>query len=183
HKATRNATILNDKFKDQYDRFLKYLSQKAQHGTDDLLILIVYLLAQDRIMDAKKFFQQLNTLMNSNTGASNEYFQQLQYDYLWVYLSLCVEIQANSSAKDITLDLAGIQALLNKYRDYPVERWRKLFKDMQSYVDEIVQSCAEIDSSSAPDSQTSSSAEDAINSNSANKEDEDDDNAPEVPVM
>ncbi|KAF9363998.1 hypothetical protein BGX34_002803 [Mortierella sp. NVP85] len=143
HKATRNATILNDKFKNQYDRFLKYLSQKPQHDVDDLLTLIVYLLAQDRIVEAKNKFVNLSDLMSAASQPRREYLQQLQYDYLWAYLSLCVEIRTDSSAKDLSLDLAGIRSILDKYRDYPVERWNKMFNDMRQYVDEIEQSLAE----------------------------------------
>ncbi|KAF9361888.1 hypothetical protein BGX26_010291 [Mortierella sp. AD094] len=184
HKATRNATILNDKFKVQYAHFLKYLSQKARHDADDLLMLIVYLLAQDRIAEAKKTFRQLGTMMSSNTNVSREFFQQIQYDYLWAYLSLCIEIQAESSTKNPALDLSDVQSVLRKYRDYPVERWRKMFKDMQSYADEIVQSYSETEySASAPEPQSSSGAEEASNANTTDEEDEEDDNAPEVPVM
>ncbi|KAF9174046.1 hypothetical protein BGX21_000836 [Mortierella sp. AD011] len=184
HKATRNATILNDKFKNQYNHFLKYLSQKARHDADDLLMLIVYLLAQDRISEAKKTFRQLGTMMSSNTNVSREFFQQIQYDYLWAYLSLCIEIQAEPSTKDSALDLTEVQSILNKYRDYPVERWRKMFNEMQSYADEIAQSYSETEySSSAPEPQSSSGAEEAANTNTTDDEDEEDDNAPEVPVM
>lgn len=138
HKATRNATILNDKFKDQYDRFLKYLCQKPQYEVDDLLTLVVYLLAQDRIVEAKGKFETLSELMSAATQSQREYLQQLQYDYLQAYLSLCVEIRTDSS--DVSLDLPGIRKILDKYRDYPVERWNKMFKDMLQYVDEIEQS-------------------------------------------
>ncbi|KAF9986039.1 hypothetical protein BGZ75_002268 [Mortierella antarctica] len=138
HKATRNATILNDKFKDQYDRFLRLLTQKPHHDVDDLLMLIVYLLAQDRILEAKERFQQLSEMMHKAEGSGQQgFFQQLQYDYLWAYLSLCVEVQADSSTSGLGLDLAGVQKILDKYREYPVERWSKMFKDMQQYVDEI----------------------------------------------
>ncbi|KAG0198556.1 hypothetical protein BGX28_007992 [Mortierella sp. GBA30] len=141
HKANRNATILNDKFKIQYYHFLQLLSQKPYHDVDDLLVLIVYLLAQDRILEAKHRFQQLSELMSkTEVETQGEFFQQLQYDYLRAYLSLCVEVQVDSSASAMALDLAGVQQILNKYRDYPVERWSKMFKDMQQYVDEIEQS-------------------------------------------
>lgn len=122
---------------------MKYLSQKPHHDADDLLTLIVYLLAQDRVIEAKNKFVNLSDLMSAASQHRREYMQQLQYDYLKAYLNLCVEIQTDSSAKDLTLDLAGIRSILDKYRDYPVERWNKMFKDMREYVDEIEQSLAE----------------------------------------
>ncbi|KAF8982297.1 hypothetical protein BGZ46_001523 [Entomortierella lignicola] len=181
HKATRNATILNDKFKDQYDHFLKYLSQKADHDSEDLLMLIVYLIAQDRIAEAKEKFNQLNTMINSSSSFLRESFQQIQYDYLWAYISLCVEIRAESPIRNPVLDLVGVQAILNKYRDYPVERWRKMFKDMQSYVDEIEQSFSAIEH--PPEVQSPPAVEETGNSNSADEDEGEDDDAPEVPAM
>ncbi|KAG0370933.1 hypothetical protein BC939DRAFT_527666 [Gamsiella multidivaricata] len=183
HKATRNATILNNKFKGQYDRFLKLLSQKPHHDVDDLLVLVVYLLAQDRFLEAKKKFAQLSDLMCLPGQLPGDFFQQLQYDYLWAYLSLCVEVQADSSAVDLPLDLAGVQRVLNKYRDYPVERWNKMFRDMQQYLDDIEQSQVEVKGSS-DESQAAAAAEgqqEAVDTTAG--EEEEDDDASEVPIM
>ncbi|KAI8597784.1 hypothetical protein EDD21DRAFT_384542 [Dissophora ornata] len=192
HKATRNSTILNNRFKDQYTQFLKLLSQKPHHDVDDLLVLIVYLLAQDRIMEAKDKFAQLSALMDAPGQPSREFFQKLQYDYLWAYLSLCVEVQVDTPANNLTLDLAGIQKVLETYCSYPVERWNKMFKDMQQYVDEIVQTLTEIKSSvpegqstaveGSPDAQLDASAA-AVTSTAVDEERDDDGSAPEVPVM
>ncbi|KAF9956207.1 hypothetical protein BGZ72_002927 [Mortierella alpina] len=154
HKATRQATILNDRFKAQYDKFLSLLCQKPKHDTADLLVLVVYLLAQDRILEAKNYFLKLTTLLQeSNVVFGNEDqmmdgqeqqqlenrlgFQQIQYDYLRAYLSLCVEVQVDSSAADLALDLEGVERIVEKYQKYPVERWNRLFKDMRDYVKEI----------------------------------------------
>ncbi|KAF9139673.1 hypothetical protein BG015_001936 [Linnemannia schmuckeri] len=179
HKATRTATILNDKFREQYDHFLRLLSEKPKHDVDDLLVLIVYLLAQDRITEAKDKFKELHALINSTgEGVSREYFQQLQYDYLWAYLSLCVEVPADASGSDLDLDVAGVQAILDKYQDYPVERWSKMFKDMRLYVDEINQSLTAV-----PDPAASPVLDGATSETNSNAEDDDEeDDAPEVPV-
>lgn len=140
HKANRNATILNNRFKTQYTRFLTLLSQKSRHDIDDLLVLIVYLLAQDRILEAKEKFLQLSALVEQQRFEENDegLFQQLQYDYMHAYLSLCVEVQVDDSHSTLELDIREIQAILTKYKDYPVKRWRELFADMQEYVDEIL---------------------------------------------
>ncbi|KAG0290735.1 hypothetical protein BGZ96_005807 [Linnemannia gamsii] len=180
HKATRTATILNDKFREQYDHFLRLLSEKPKHDVDDLLVLIVYLLAQDRITEAKDKFKELHALISSPATASREYFQQLQYDYLWAYLSLCVEVPADASGSELDLDVAGIQAILDKYQDYPVERWSKIFKEMQLYVDDINQSL----SAAVPDLAVSSVPDEAVNAetNSNAEVNEGEDDGPEVPV-
>lgn len=179
HKATRTATILNDKFREQYDHFLRLLSEKPKHDVDDLLVLIVYLLAQDRITEAKDRFKELHALINStNEGASHEYFQQLQYDYLWAYLSLCVEVPADVSGSELDLDVAGVQVILDKYQDYPVERWSKMFKEMQLYVDEINQSLTAV-----PDPVGSPVVDGAASETNSNAEEDDgEEDASEVPV-
>ncbi|KAF9140561.1 hypothetical protein BGX30_006303 [Mortierella sp. GBA39] len=178
HKATRTATILNDKFREQYDHFLQLLSEKPKHDVDDLLVLIVYLLAQDRITEAKDKFKELHALISStNEEASREYFQQLQYDYLWAYLSLCIEVPADVSGSELNLDVAGVQAILDKYHDYPVERWSKMFKEMQLYVDEINQSLTAV-----PDPAASPIVGAASETNSNAEEDDGKDDASEVPV-
>jgi hypothetical protein len=178
HKATRTATILNDKFKEQYDHFLRLLSEKPKHDVDDLLVLIVYLLAQDRITEAKDKFKELHALINSPATASREYFQQLQYDYLWAYLSLCVEVPADALGSELDLDVVGIQAILDKYQDYPVERWNKMFKEMQLYVDEINQSLVD----AVPELAVSTLPDASSETNSNAEEEEGENDGPEVPV-
>lgn len=142
HKANKNATILNDRFKTQYEKFLHYLCQKPKLDREDLFMTVVYLVAQDRIVEAKVFFAQLADMVSKSrsegTAEGQANFQQIQYDYLHAYLSLCVEIETDTLSEGITLDLDCIQNIVNKYQDYPVQRWNQLFKDMKAYVDEIV---------------------------------------------
>ncbi|GJJ69412.1 hypothetical protein EMPS_01758 [Entomortierella parvispora] len=141
HKATRTSTILNDRFKTQYDRLLKLLSEKPHLEADDLLILIIYLLAQDRVLEAKDKFVQLTSIVSLSAPETNLF--RLQYDYLRAYLSLCVEVQIDSSASEWSLDFVGVKKVLEKYQAHPIERWNKMFKDMQEYVNEIQKSLTE----------------------------------------
>ncbi|KAF9991753.1 hypothetical protein BGZ80_005524 [Entomortierella chlamydospora] len=150
HKANKNVTILNDRFKEQYIRFLTLLSQKPKHDVEDLLVLTVYLLAQDRILEAKEQFVKLSALVKEGhldelndsqeqrLEGEHTSFQAIQYDYLRAYLSLCVEVQVDNSNPNLVVDLDDIQAIANKYQNYPVQRWNKLFKDLKTYVDEIL---------------------------------------------
>ncbi|KAG0347623.1 hypothetical protein BG004_007317 [Podila humilis] len=164
HKANRDATISNDKFKDQYRKFLNLLISKPRHDAGDLLMLVVYLLAQDRIKEAKAKFAELAALVSAKaTNEEEDTFQRLQYDYLQAYLSLCVQVHGSGIAPVTTssgsasilsgtssnrttngaklaLDLEGVQRIVEKYKNHPVERWNRLFKDMKTYVDEIVRS-------------------------------------------
>ncbi|GJJ76478.1 hypothetical protein EMPS_08837 [Entomortierella parvispora] len=153
HKATRDSTILNDRFKTQFDRFLVLLCSKPIHEVNDLLVLIVYLLAQDRVFEAKEQFLKLSAMVQSqglDQDPEIKAFQHIQYDYLRCYLSLCVEVQTPSSNVDglglienLVLDLEDVLTILNGYRQYPVKRWNKLFRDMRHYVDEILKDSLE----------------------------------------
>ncbi|KAG0277719.1 hypothetical protein BGZ95_005470 [Linnemannia exigua] len=158
HKAKRDATILNDRFRTQYDRFLNLLCQKPQHDSGDLLVLIVYLLAQDRIMEAKEHFVTLSKLFEQEQNKPKDEeqkrefnTQQIQYDYLRAYLSLCVEVQVNATTADLELDLEGVQEIVKKYKNYPVKRWNRLFKDMRIYVDAIQKSTVDFSEDAAGD--------------------------------
>ncbi|KAG0308260.1 hypothetical protein BGZ97_000117 [Linnemannia gamsii] len=163
HKAKRDATILNDRFKAQYDRFLNLLCQKPKHDSSDLLVLIVYLLAQDRIMEAKDHFVTLSQLVAEEQSEAIDTEQRIQYDYLRAYLSLCVEVQVDDAAStaDLALDLEGIQVIVNKYKNYPVKRWNRLFKDMRIYVDAIQKSA--VDTIEEAGDFTVTAAQDAFN--------------------
>ncbi|KAF9905186.1 hypothetical protein EC991_001949 [Linnemannia zychae] len=172
HKAKRDATILNDRFKTQYDRFLTLLCQKRQHDSSDLLVLIVYLLAQDRIMEAKQHFVTLAKLFKEEQSKPKNQeqeqesnTQQIQYDYLRAYLSLCVEVQVNATATDLELDLEGVQEVVKKYKNYPVKRWNRLFKDMRIYVEAIEKNAADFTEEAANDlaAAAAESAQDALN--------------------
>jgi len=153
HKATRTSQILNDRFKTQFDRFLVLLSSKPSHDVNDLLVLIVYLVAQDRVFEAKEQFLKLSALVQSqglDQDPETRAFQQIQFDYLRCYLSLCVEVlspaanaQGLGSIEDLVLDLEDVLSILSEYHQYPVKRWNKLFRDMRHYVDEILKDSLE----------------------------------------
>ena len=148
---------------------MKLLSEKPRLDAQDLLILIVYLLAQDRVLEAKDKFIQLSSLMSSIAPETD--IPRLQYDYLHAYLSLCVEVQVDSSASELALDFEGVQKILEKYQAYPVERWNKMFKDMQAYVDEIQRSITEtFDTTAEATTSSTSAATEGSSSNEADAE-------------
>ncbi|KAG0091197.1 hypothetical protein BGZ92_001279 [Podila epicladia] len=185
HKANREATISNDQFKRQYTRFLDLLSRKSRHDVDDLLVLIVYLLAQDRIQEAKTRFSELSTLMSSFGSATVNKSQQLQYDYLRAYLSLCVEVHGNVGANTIggslSLDLEGVLQILAKYTNYPVERWNRLFKDMQTYATASTSTTPTAADSTATAVDSATTSSDSTNMDV--DEDEDETSESDVPVV
>lgn len=100
-------------------------------------------------MEAKDNFITLSKLVEEEQSEARDEeqqrefnAQQIQYDYLRAYLSLCVEVQVDDAAAtaDLALDLEGVQEIVNKYKNYPVKRWNRLFKDMRIYVDAIQKS-------------------------------------------
>ncbi|KAF9165338.1 hypothetical protein DFQ26_000272 [Actinomortierella ambigua] len=150
HKTKRDALILNNKFREQYNKLMTLLSQKPALDREDLLLLVVYLVAQERIVEAKEKFSRLQKLLEhlpQQSEASEPWFK-LQYDYLWCYLQLCVETPTNASADRqqavaASVDHKAIQKVLDQHRQHAVKRWRDMFEDMQKYVDEIVASESE----------------------------------------
>ncbi|KAF9971904.1 hypothetical protein BGZ73_005036, partial [Actinomortierella ambigua] len=148
HKTKRDAVILNNKFREQYDKYMTLLSQKPVLDREDLLLLVVYLVAQERIVEAKEKFGRLSTLLQQQPPQQSEPWFKLQHDYLWCYLQLCVETPNNASAEGQRavahrVNVEAIQKVLDQHRQHPVKRWREMFEDMQKYVDEIAASEAD----------------------------------------
>jgi hypothetical protein len=50
---------LNDKFKSQYDKFLRFLAYKPKLSQEDFMVVTYYMLLQDRIEDAKLFYAKI----------------------------------------------------------------------------------------------------------------------------
>jgi hypothetical protein len=116
HQLGRKREILNDKLFDQYQRFLTVLSCRPAFDQDDLLGVTYYLLLQDRVGEALRFFNRIDP---------EKIPARLQYDYLRVVMDF------------YRGDTAHARKLADQYRDYPVPRWRKLFAEAGSQLDEL----------------------------------------------
>ena len=66
HVLGKNKKILNDKFKQQYLKFLRILAEKPQLSLADELWSVYYLLLQDKIELAIQKFDKIAT--NSSNG-------------------------------------------------------------------------------------------------------------------
>ena len=75
-----------------------------------------YLLLQDRVAEALRFFQRVD---------ATKLQTQLQYDYFAVYLAF--------SQKKLT----EARTIAEKYKDYCVPRWQKIFQNVIAQLDEI----------------------------------------------
>ncbi len=116
HQLGDERKILNDRFRGQFASFTKLLSYERDISDHDRLTLSGYLLLQDRVTEALSFYSQIN---------AHNLPTRLQYDYMAAYCDFF----------DGELDVA--RAIVEKYADYPVDRWRNAFAAMAVQVKEI----------------------------------------------
>jgi hypothetical protein len=130
HQLSANDnSILNQQFLDTYTHFLKYLFEKNHLvNTKDKLILVYYLLLQDRIDEA---FSIYSNIPDDSAEISPLI---LQYDYMGAYFDLYKGMPAFKKAK----------AICEKYFDYPVTSWRTRFIEIANQLAEIEGETAEV---------------------------------------
>jgi len=116
HALGHARQIVNDRFLQQYQHFLKMLSYKRQLDDADLLAVTYYLLLQDRIEEALETFGRVNPGRIATT---------MQYDYCAAYLAFFGDEPARA------------RAIAAKYADHPVDRWRNTFRAVLGQLDEI----------------------------------------------
>ena len=108
--------ILNDRFRNQYDRLMRIYSHRQTLADAERMTLTVYLLLQDRVSEALAVVDQINPDALSTS---------LQYDYLQAYLAFYQEEPSRA------------RGIAERYANYPVERWRTRFQDVLAQLDEI----------------------------------------------
>jgi tetratricopeptide (TPR) repeat protein len=107
--------ILNDAFRQRYEAYMRLLARRPAPTGDELLQVALYLFLQDRVEKALEVFDRID---------GEKITTRLQYDYLSIYQLLYRE------------QSAGARAIAERYRDYPVDRWRKLFRSALAQLDE-----------------------------------------------
>lgn len=116
HQLGDERKILNDRFRAQFASFTKLLSYKRSLSDRDLMTVTGYLLVQDRIAEALAFFSRINA---QNLDA------RMQYDYMAAYCDFF----------DGELNVA--RAIVKKYAEHPVDRWRQMFAAMAQQIREF----------------------------------------------
>jgi hypothetical protein len=116
HKLGKERKILNDRFKAQYKVTMDILSCKPDLSEADFLSVSYYLLLQERIDEAVMFFEKVDR---------SKIDEKLQYDYVDVYISF------------YKTDVARAKDIAFTYKDYPVDKWKKLFVNALKQIDEI----------------------------------------------
>lgn len=116
HRLGPERKILNNRFAEQYQRLMTILRYRKALDDDDLMAITYYMLLQDRIEEALKFFGRVD---------AKKLETRLQYDYFTAYLDF-FNNEPKAAAK-----------LAKQYADYPVERWRRIFATVAAQLEEI----------------------------------------------
>ena len=116
HQLGRERKILNDRFREQYNAFLKGLSYLPELSSEDRLSVAGYLFLQDRIAEGLSWLESVEP---------DEVEERLQYDYLVAYAALFEE------------KLGVARRISNQYAGHPVDRWRAMFGSMAKRLNEV----------------------------------------------
>lgn len=119
HTLGGTATIANEGLKREYRAFLDMLAQKKAPSARDRVLAAVYLLAQDRVDEAKAQLALAD-------GALPDAETRMQRDYLRAYLAFCDG------------DAAKGREIARPYADWPVPLWRDRFRDVIAQADEAL---------------------------------------------
>jgi hypothetical protein len=115
HRIGKNHRIMNRHFGWQYAAFLRVLGARATLDDADWMSATYYLLLQDRVEDAMTCFARVRP---------ERLPTHVQYDYMRAYLDF------------FSADHAIARGIAERYRDYPVLRWRSRFRDVLNHLDE-----------------------------------------------
>jgi hypothetical protein len=116
HRFGKRRTILNDRFLAQYTRLMEVLRYRPRLDDDDLMSVAYYLLLQDRVDEAARFFARVKPEALAT---------RLQHDYMALYFDFFSEKHA----------VAG--AIAERYKNYPVPKWQRLFADALAQLEEV----------------------------------------------
>ncbi|HOI91937.1 MAG TPA: hypothetical protein PLK28_15660 [Candidatus Rifleibacterium sp.] len=112
----KRREILNQQFAAQYHALLADLRYRSQLNDHDLMAVVYYLLLQDRIEEASKFFGRIKDATIVET---------IQYRYIKAYLAF------SHQQVDEAVSIA------EPFKNYPVQRWQVLFADVLAQAAEI----------------------------------------------
>lgn len=108
--------ILNPVIRNQYQNFLEVLSEQTGLDDEDHLALAYYLFLQDRTTEALAHLDEVDAAKVET---------KMQYDYFQAYAAFYRE------------DLTVAKAMVEKYANYPVDRWSDRFAELGQQLAEI----------------------------------------------
>ena len=115
HQLGKRRRILNDALYQQYHRLLAILAARPRLDDADRMAVTYYLLLQDRVEEAQVFFSGVN---------AERLESKLQHDYFAAYFDL------------YNAEPERAKAIVAKYRDFPVDRWKTAFAGIASQLEE-----------------------------------------------
>ncbi|QIF00218.1 autotransporter-associated beta strand repeat-containing protein [Roseimicrobium sp. ORNL1] len=116
HRVGNEWRIANPAVLEQYQSLLAVLAHKAQLDAIDSMSVVYYLFLQDRVEEALARFKTID---------ANALPTKLQHDYFRCYAAF---YEGNTGEA---------RTLAAKYTDHSVNRWRNLFAEVTSQLDEI----------------------------------------------
>ncbi len=116
HAVGPRRTILNTRFREHYQLFLRVLSYKAKPDAADTLAVAYYLTLQDRVAEALAWFGRVDRKAVP---------EQLQCDYLEAYLAF------------YTGELDAARKVARRHAEEGVGRWRDRFVQVLGQLDEL----------------------------------------------
>jgi hypothetical protein len=140
HRLGATRRILNDRFAEQYRKFLRTLTYRAEPGPDDLLAAATAMFLQDRVDEGLALFDRVKR-------------EAVETRIQWDYLKVTADFLRERSQ--------AARATAEKYRDHPVDRWRNLFRNALAQLDEIEGAAAKASDAADRDQEQSRRAAEA----------------------
>lgn len=119
--SDKKYNILNKAFKETYERFLKYCVERGELSQREKVILVAYLVLQDRVQEALEKIKEVD-----EAAVAKDSVLLVQYDYLKAYLSIYYDHPKYDIAR----------AAAKKYFDFPDLSWRKRFREISKQIAE-----------------------------------------------
>ncbi|MCB1061421.1 MAG: hypothetical protein KDN20_00710 [Verrucomicrobiae bacterium] len=120
HRLGRDQKILNDRFRSQYQSYVKVLGYQSEFPPSEQLGIAYYLFLQDRVEEA------LDWLGKVEQAGGDAVDSPLQFDYLKAYAAFYREAPEEGAK------------IAEKYADYPVDRWRDRFAQVSEQAKEVL---------------------------------------------
>ncbi len=122
HSLGKNRqNIINNQFKQTYRKFLTSVLESNRLDVENALILLMYLINQDRFEESLSLFKSLDASQIEAVGT------KIQYDYISAYLDFIEGYPEFERAKRIC----------QEYLTYPVLTWRNLFIEIANQLAEF----------------------------------------------
>jgi hypothetical protein len=130
HRVGSEWRIANPAVLEEYTQFLGILVFKPQLDAMDSMSVTYFLFLQDRVEEALARFKAID---------ATKLPTRLQHDYFQCYAAFYEG------------DLANARGLAAKYADHPVPRWKTLFANVTTQLDEIEGKAAKNEKTGKPD--------------------------------